>query len=35
MAKIHKFDVIFRTPGLSPNTPELVEAVKEGELPHL
>ena len=30
LAKIHKFDVIFRTPGLSPNTPELVEAVKRG-----
>lgn len=30
LSKIHKFDVIFRTPGLSPNTPELQKAVKEG-----
>jgi len=28
--KIHKFDVIFRTPGLSPNTPELKKAVEKG-----
>ena len=33
LAKIHKFDVIFRTPGLSPNTPELVEAVFRREAP--
>lgn len=30
LAQIHKFDVIFRTPGLSPNTPELKKAVEEG-----
>lgn len=30
LAKIHKYDVIFRTPGLSPNTPELLHAVKGG-----
>ncbi len=28
--KLHKFDVIFRTPGLSPNTPQLQKAVKNG-----
>ena len=28
--KIHKFDVIFRTPGLSPNTPQLQKAVAKG-----
>ncbi len=28
--KIRKADVIFRTPGLSPNTPELQRAVEEG-----
>jgi len=28
--KIHKFDVIFRTPGLSPNTPQLQKAVSKG-----
>ena len=28
--KIHKFDVIFRTPGLSPNTPQLKKAVERG-----
>ena len=28
--KIHKFDVIFRTPGLSPNTPQLQKAVTKG-----
>jgi len=28
--KIHKHDVIFRTPGLSPNTPQLQKAVKKG-----
>ncbi len=30
LAKIHKFDLIFRTPGLSPNTPELKKAVERG-----
>lgn len=30
LAKIHKFDLIFRTPGLSPNTPELIRAVEKG-----
>ena len=30
LEKIHKFDVIFRTPGLSPNTPQLVKAVEKG-----
>ncbi len=30
LEKIHKFDLIFRTPGLSPNTPELVKAVERG-----
>ncbi len=30
LAKIHKFDLIFRTPGLSPNTPELKRAVERG-----
>ena len=30
LAKIHKFDIIFRTPGLSPNTPELKKAVEGG-----
>ena len=28
--KLYKFDVIFRTPGLSPNTPALVEAAQRG-----
>ena len=28
--KLHKFDVIFRTPGLSPNTQQLVKAVAKG-----
>ena len=28
--KIHKYDVIFRTPGLSPNTPQLQKAVEKG-----
>ncbi len=28
--KLHRFDVIFRTPGISPNTPELVRAVAKG-----
>jgi len=30
LTKLHKFDVIFRTPGLSPNTPELLHAVEKG-----
>lgn len=30
LAKIHKFDLIFRTPGLSPNTPELIQAREKG-----
>ncbi|MCI8422397.1 MAG: UDP-N-acetylmuramoyl-L-alanine--D-glutamate ligase [Lawsonibacter sp.] len=30
LSKIHKFDLIFRTPGLSPNTPELKRAVERG-----
>ncbi len=30
LAKIHKFDLIFRTPGLSPNTPELKKAAEKG-----
>ncbi len=30
LKKIHKFDVIFRTPGVSPNTPELKKAVEKG-----
>lgn len=30
LSKIHKFDLIFRTPGLSPNTPELLNAVDKG-----
>ena len=30
LSQIHAFDVIFRTPGLSPNTPELRRAVEEG-----
>lgn len=28
--KLHKHDVIFRTPGLSPNTPQLQKAVSKG-----
>ncbi len=28
--KLHRFDLIFRTPGLSPNTPELRQAVERG-----
>ncbi|RKI70676.1 UDP-N-acetylmuramoyl-L-alanine--D-glutamate ligase [bacterium 1xD42-67] len=32
LAKIHKFDVIFRTPGLSPNTSELQKAVERGSV---
>ena len=30
LAKLHKFDLIFRTPGLSPNNPALLEAVEKG-----
>ena len=30
LAKLHKFDLIFRTPGLSPNNPELKKAVEKG-----
>lgn len=30
LEKLSRFDVIFRTPGLSPNTPELREAVEHG-----
>ena len=29
--KLYRFDVIFRTPGLSPNHPELVKAARRGE----
>ena len=32
LEKIHKADVIFRTPGLSPNTPELLKAVEGGSV---
>ncbi len=32
LAKIHKADVIFRTPGLSPNAPELQKAVAGGSI---
>lgn len=32
LAKIHRADVIFRTPGLSPNTPELCKAVQGGSI---
>ena len=32
LEKIHKFDLIFRTPGLSPNTPELKQAVERGSI---
>ena len=32
LAKLHKFDLIFRTPGLSPNTPELMAAVEAGSI---
>ena len=32
LAKIHKADIIFRTPGLSPNTPELEKAVAGGSI---
>jgi len=30
LAKLYKFDLIFRTPGLSPKNPALVEAVEKG-----
>ena len=30
LSKLHRFDLIFRTPGLSPNTPELRQAVEKG-----
>ena len=30
LRKLYKFDVIFRTPGLSPNNPALVEAAQRG-----
>ena len=30
LARLHRFDLIFRTPGLSPNTPELVQAAEKG-----
>ena len=30
LAKLYKFDLIFRTPGLSPNTPALLQAVEKG-----
>ena len=32
LARIHKADLIFRTPGLSPNTPELLKAVEGGSI---
>jgi UDP-N-acetylmuramoylalanine--D-glutamate ligase len=32
LEKIHKADIIFRTPGLSPNTPELQKAVARGSI---
>lgn len=32
LAKIHKADMIFRTPGLSPNTPELRKAMEGGSV---
>ena len=28
--KLHKFDIVFRTPGVSPNTPQLVKAAERG-----
>ena len=30
LSKLYRFDLIFRTPGLSPNTPELVQAAEKG-----
>ena len=32
LAKIHRADIIFRTPGLSPNTPELQKALEGGSI---
>ena len=32
LSKLYKFDLIFRTPGLSPNTPEVKEAVEHGSV---
>lgn len=32
LEKLYKFDLIFRTPGLSPNTPELENAVEKGSV---
>ena len=32
LSKIHRYDVIFRTPGLSPNTPELKKAAEGGSV---
>ena len=32
LSKLYKFDLIFRTPGLSPNTPEVKEAVERGSV---
>ncbi|RHR08981.1 UDP-N-acetylmuramoyl-L-alanine--D-glutamate ligase [Pseudoflavonifractor sp. AF19-9AC] len=30
LSKLYRFDIIFRTPGLSPNTPELQQAAEKG-----
>ena len=30
LSKLERFDLIFRTPGLSPNTPELLRAAEHG-----
>ena len=32
LEKLYKFDVVFRTPGVSPNHPELVKAAEHGSL---
>ena len=32
LSKVHKADLIFRTPGLSPNVPELKKAVAGGSI---
>jgi len=32
LSKLYKFDVVFRTPGVSPNHPELQKAVEKGSL---
>ena len=32
LSKLYKFDVVFRTPGVSPNHPELVKAAEKGSL---